>query len=152
MLIYPTVLFSVAIAYIYYRNNSKPYYIGVKHGQLSPLPDFPNAISTQTENSKRLVSPFLYYIDSFKTCDLIHQVLKEMNAHIEQKESNYIHATFTTPIMKFRDDVEIYLDDNLQLVHYRSQSRCGYYDFGVNRARYHIFTSLFDKKKLSDIN
>ena len=46
---------------------------------------------------------------------------------------SYLHATFVTPIMRYKDDVELRLDDDR--IHIRSASRVGYSDLGANRQR-----------------
>jgi len=38
-------------------------------------------------------------------------------------------------VWRFVDDVEFYLDETARVVHFRSASRMGYYDFGMNRRR-----------------
>jgi len=46
----------------------------------------------------------------------------------------YVHAVCRTRI-GFADDVECHLCQAEEVIHVRSASRLGYYDFGVNRAR-----------------
>jgi len=41
------------------------------------------------------------------------------------------------------DDVEFHLDEATQTAHFRSASRIGYSDLGVNRKRMEEFTSLY---------
>jgi len=48
---------------------------------------------------------------------------------------SYIHAQFWTRFFRFVDDVEFLFDDAARIIHFRSASRVGYYDFGVNRRR-----------------
>lgn len=45
----------------------------------------------------------------------------------------YVHATVTSPLMHYVDDLEFVFEDGV--IHLRSASRTGYYDFGVNRDR-----------------
>jgi len=47
----------------------------------------------------------------------------------------YIHATFTSLIFRFVDDVEFVIDDSAKQIQFRSASRVGRNDFGVNRRR-----------------
>jgi uncharacterized protein (DUF1499 family) len=42
---------------------------------------------------------------------------------------------FRSALFRFVDDVEFVLDDSARVIHFRSASRAGYYDFGVNRRR-----------------
>jgi uncharacterized protein (DUF1499 family) len=56
-------------------------------------------------------------------------------AKIIQDDPGYIHAEFSSRFFKFVDDVEFVLDAETRRIDYRSASRTGYYDFGVNRRR-----------------
>ena len=67
-------------------------------------------------------------------------------AVIEQQESDYLYAVFTSPLMRFKDDVEVYIDESSNLVHFRSASRVGYSDLGVNRKRYEAFALALAKE------
>lgn len=49
------------------------------------------------------------------------------------EENNYIHAEFTSRILRYVDDVEFLLGP--QAIEVRSASRLGYSDLGANRAR-----------------
>ena len=61
------------------------------------------------------------------------QAVLGLGGTIREVGDGYLHATFSSRVFRFVDDVEIRLDgDQLQL---RSASRVGYSDLGVNRAR-----------------
>ena len=51
------------------------------------------------------------------------------------EEDNYLHYTFKTFPIPFIDDVEFLFDDAAKVIHYRSASRVGYSDMGVNSKR-----------------
>ena len=65
---------------------------------------------------------------------------------IVELDGDYLHAEVTSRIMKYVDDLEIsYLPENNNLV-FRSESRVGDGDFGVNRKRVDlIINKLLDK-------
>ena len=50
---------------------------------------------------------------------------------------------FTSGKMKYNDDVEFLFDDANELVHYRSNSRVGYSDMGLNKERYLKIVDLY---------
>ena len=52
-----------------------------------------------------------------------------------KEEEAYLHYEFTSLLLRFVDDVEFLLDDEMKTVHFRSASRTGHGDFGVNRRR-----------------
>jgi len=57
---------------------------------------------------------------------------------------DYLHAEFRT-FLGFVDDVEFYIDGEQHLIHMRSASRLGYWDFGVNRRRLEAIRVEFDR-------
>ena len=54
---------------------------------------------------------------------------------IVTSEDDYLHAVFTTKLMRYRDDVEFLLRPEQREIAVRSASRVGYGDMGANRAR-----------------
>ena len=61
--------------------------------------------------------------------------LSAIRAKIVKSEADYFYAQYTTPLMKFVDDVEFWYDPVAQVVQVRSASRIGQSDLGVNRKR-----------------
>ena len=55
----------------------------------------------------------------------------------------YIYAQSSTPMLKFTDDVELWLDTTAGVIQFRSASRLGRKDFGVNRARMEAIRAQF---------
>ena len=64
---------------------------------------------------------------------LIREVLAASGGAVEREQANYLHATYTSRLLRFVDDVELRMD-GAQL-HIRSSSRVGYSDLGANRQR-----------------
>jgi uncharacterized protein (DUF1499 family) len=63
-------------------------------------------------------------------------VLNSMKrSDIVTAENDYMHATFTSFLFRFVDDVEFSFDDEKKIINVRSASRTGYSDLGVNRRR-----------------
>jgi uncharacterized protein (DUF1499 family) len=54
---------------------------------------------------------------------------------IVEEGPDSIHAEFRSRLLRFVDDVELVVDDQAKLIHFRSASRTGRYDWGVNRQR-----------------
>ena len=61
---------------------------------------------------------------------------------IEERE-DYLRVEFRSAWLRFVDDVEFYIDQKSQVVHFRSASRLGLYDLGVNRKRMEKFCAAF---------
>ncbi|MDQ6965890.1 MAG: DUF1499 domain-containing protein, partial [Mariprofundaceae bacterium] len=57
-------------------------------------------------------------------------------------DDDYLHATFTSRLFRFVDDVELHRDAASGVVHIRSASRVGHSDFGVNRKRVEVIRKL----------
>jgi uncharacterized protein (DUF1499 family) len=71
-------------------------------------------------------------------------ILKNMKrVSIVSVTDSYIHAEFKSALWRFVDDVEFYLDETTRVVHFRSASRVGTYDFGVNRKRMKAFSEKY---------
>ncbi len=60
-------------------------------------------------------------------------------------QQNYLYAECKSRIFGFIDDLEFRQDEKSAVVHVRSASRNGYYDFGVNRRRVEKIRQLFEQ-------
>jgi uncharacterized protein (DUF1499 family) len=65
----------------------------------------------------------------------------EIIAHTD----TYLHATATTLIMRYTDDLEFLIDDSNKRIEVRSLSRIGYSDLGTNRKRVEALREAFTK-------
>jgi len=82
------------------------------------------------------MQPLPYLKTREASMERILSILKAMKRmDIVVLADSYIHAEFRTSLWRFVDDVEFFLDDTARVVHFRSASRVGYYDFGLNRRR-----------------
>ncbi|MDF1617075.1 DUF1499 domain-containing protein [Petrocella sp. FN5] len=126
--------------------NMKVSKLGVREGLLAEMPETPNAVSSQTRDEDKKVAPFPYKEDLQTTKEEIKLAVKAYgDAKIVEEESNYIRMVFTTGLMRYKDDVEFYFDDQEKVVHFRSASRIGYSDMGLNRERYNTLYEYYMK-------
>ena len=110
--------------------------IGMTEGKLAPCPDSPNCVSTQSEEKGHAMKPLPYLQTREASREKILSILKGMKrTEIVKLTESYIHAECRTALWRFIDDVEFFLDETARVVHFRSASRVGYYDFGLNRRR-----------------
>lgn len=118
------------------RSAKRPTNLGVNHGKLAPCPDTPNCVSTQaTQDSQKMAA--LPYTSSLADAKAhLLKVVKGM-PRVEQvaDQDNYVAFVFRSRLIGYPDDVEFYFDDAAKLIHFRSASRLGKGDMGVNRAR-----------------
>lgn len=101
-------------------------------GKLAPCPHSPNCISTETNTIKPVsIAEFTPQ----EAWSILRASLVQLGGKIEKEQSTYMWASFQTTVLKFTDDVEARLDAHSQMIHLRSASRIGFYDFNTNRQR-----------------
>lgn len=146
VLIVLVVLIGGVSLMMFFNNKKVPENIGVKDGKLAEMPSSPNAVSSQTDVEEKRVEPLPFKGNLQASKSAVLNVLKQYgDTEIVTNSGNYIHAVHTTKAMKFRDDLEFYFAENESLIHFRSASRVGYSDRGLNRERYQKITSLYSK-------
>ena len=104
--------------------------------QLAPCPDRPNCVSSLSVDIKRRVEPLRPKMPKEKAIDRLYGLIEAMpRTKVIRSTPNYLHAEFQSVLFKFVDDVEFAYEDASGMIHIRSASRVGYWDFGVNRRR-----------------
>lgn len=110
--------------------------LGVRDSRLTPCPDRPNCVSSQSVDNTHAIAPLTYESAAGNAIDDLKMAVGSMRgASIVEESPNYLHVEFRSDLFRFVDDVEFALDDVAKLIHVRSASRIGYYDFGTNRRR-----------------
>jgi len=82
--------------------------------------------------------------DAMRKLKAVLAVIPRMEI-ITETES-YIHAEATSLIFRFRDDVEFFIDQQSNLIHFRSASRVGKSDLGANRKRMEEIRTAFKQQ------
>jgi uncharacterized protein (DUF1499 family) len=128
------------------KNNKTPNELGVNNGKLAAISSKPNNVSSQTDVEEKYVEPLKFLGDLNASKEKIIKIIENYEgAEIIKNDPDYVYAVFTTSKMKFKDDVELYFDKNAEVIHYRSASRVGKKDFGVNRDRYNAISQEYYK-------
>ncbi|MGP0595257.1 DUF1499 domain-containing protein [Nitrospira sp. T9] len=110
--------------------------LGVQDHRLAPCPSSPNCVSTLSDSETHSIDPFRYNKTMAEAKGVLKQIIGEMSrSELVQEEEGYLHYEFRSLLFRFVDDVEILFDDGSKTIHFRSASRVGYSDFGVNRSR-----------------
>lgn len=123
--------------------------IGVSNGRFVPCPSSPNCVSSQATDKTHQVAPLVYTGSEATAHAALLSVLHSMpRCRIVSDTGRYIHATFTSRIFRFVDDVEFYFNTKAKTIQVRSASRVGYSDFGVNRKRVGKIRRLFEQKDM----
>ncbi|CAH1000940.1 hypothetical protein LEM8419_01961 [Neolewinella maritima] len=103
---------------------------------LQPCPDSPNCVSTQTDQPKKKRDPIPFTGSAEDAMARIKTVVSAMSrTTLVEEDEHYLHYTFKTWPIPYIDDVEFVIDPAEQVIHYRSASRVGHSDLGVNGRR-----------------
>ena len=104
---------------------------------LEPCPDSPNCVSTLAD-----ATDSVHYMEavsvSAPAADVLVAVQSAVSAaggKVTQQSDDRLAAVFTSRVFRFKDDVTFFVDVESQMLHYRSASRTGHSDLGVNRKR-----------------
>ena len=104
--------------------------------QLKECPHSPNCVSTQTTQKKKLMSPISFEGPATKVIPLIVSIVKNYpRTEVIKGSGTHLHFTFKSKIFGFIDDIEFLILEKEKIIHFRSASRTGYSDRGVNRER-----------------
>jgi uncharacterized protein (DUF1499 family) len=118
--------------------------LGVENGRLAPCPDSPNCVSTQATDEEHGIAPIAYSGEMDAANATILAILQaDPQFTIITNTPTYIHAEARTAVWQFIDDVEFSFDEAEGLIHFRSASRLGYGDAGVNRQRMEAIRTEF---------
>ncbi|MGB0452924.1 MAG: DUF1499 domain-containing protein [Bacteriovoracaceae bacterium] len=110
--------------------------VGLIDGKLRPCPESPNCVSTQSTQEEKIMKPLSFSLSLDEMKKKIKSVLLQLpRTTLVTEEKNYLHFEFKSLIFRWVDDVEFLIDENQNKVHFRSASRVGHSDLGVNRKR-----------------
>jgi uncharacterized protein (DUF1499 family) len=111
---------------------------------LRPCPSTPNCVSTEATDPRHAMPP-LPYPGSAQAAHARARaaLLAEPRTRVVTERPGYLHAEARSRVFRFVDDVEVMVDSAAQVVRFRSASRLGRSDLGVNRARMQRFSDRF---------
>lgn len=124
----------------------EPRKTGIVDGKFYPCPKKPICVSTQASQSdeKHYIKPIELTASTKEVMNKIIKIIRSMKrTKILEQKDNYLRVQFTTALFRFKDDVEVYLDKTEKLIHFKSQSRIGGYDWNANRKRMEDFRKIF---------
>lgn len=112
---------------------------------LAPCPGSPNCVSTQAQDERHAIAPFRYRKSRMEAKEALKAAIGTMpRTKLLEEDEAYLHYEFTSLLLRFVDDVEFLFDDETKTIHFRSASRTGYGDLGVNRRRMEEIRALVD--------
>ena len=119
--------------------------MGERMRRLSPCPDKPNCVSTTAEEERHAIAPFRYRKSRAEAKEALKAVIAGLpRTTLVEEDDAYLHVEVTSLLLRFVDDVEFLFDEESKTIHFRSASRVGYGDLGVNRRRMEALRSLVD--------
>jgi uncharacterized protein (DUF1499 family) len=114
---------------------------------LAPCPLSPNCVSTQAADKDHAIAPFRYRKSRAEAKEVLKEVIRSLpRTNLVEEDESYLHYEFTSLVLRFVDDVEFLFDDETKTIHFRSASRTGYGDLGVNRKRMEQVRTLIGAK------
>lgn len=103
---------------------------------LPPCPTTPNCVSSQASDEDHRVDPLPFDGSGEDALERLADVIGAMpRSRIVERQSAFLHATFSSALFGFVDDVHARVDTEKRRIDIRSASRVGYWDLGVNRRR-----------------
>lgn len=115
--------------------------------QLSPCPSSPNCVSTQAQDEGHAIAPYRYQKTRPEAKEALKAIVQSLpRTKLAEEDETYLHYEFTSLLFRFVDDVEFLFDDEAKTIHFRSASRTGYGDLGVNRCRMEDIRKLIEGK------
>ncbi len=126
-------------------HGTRPDYVGRGTGSFAPCPESPNCVSTYAADSMHRADPLTYEGDASAAMERLAGVVDSMKrTRIATRSDTYLYVEYTSAFWRFVDDVEFMVDDSAKVIHFRSASRLGFSDMGVNRQRMETVRSLFE--------
>ncbi len=115
--------------------------------QLPSCPASPNCVSTQAQDEGHAIEPIRYRKSRAEAKEALKEVIRSMpRTKLVEEDETYLHYEITSLLFRFVDDVEYLFEDETKTIHFRSASRTGYGDLGVNRKRMEQVRSLVEGK------
>lgn len=137
-------LFSISLMLFPSCSGTRPANVAEGHNRLAACPETPNCVSTQATDGIHAMKPLPYTSDTKEAMRVLIGVIRMMKrAEIVAQKENYLYAQFTSAFFRFVDDVEFSFNEERKIIHFRSASRLGKSDFGVNRKRMEEISSHF---------
>ena len=104
--------------------------------KLAPCPPTPNCVSTERCAPEQAMAPIAFTGVAGRVQEAVRRaLLAEPRTRITFEMPGYVRAESRSLFFHFVDDVEMVIDADQHIIRFRSASRVGRRDFGVNRAR-----------------
>lgn len=110
--------------------------LGVFEGRLTACPESPNCVCTCADDRQHAIEPLPFEGESANAVARLKQAVGKLpRTRLVSETDTYLHYESVSRVFGFVDDVEFLVDAGAGVIHFRSASRVGHSDLGVNRAR-----------------
>jgi len=136
-------LISVIYLFILGKKSASGEAPGLIENRLTKCPETPNCICSEYSDDVD------HYIEPLRNAHNVNTsafkvAVENLGGQVQMQTDTYIAATFASSLFAFVDDVEMRLDPQKGLVHFRSASRVGRSDLGVNQKRVEQIKALLN--------
>lgn len=110
----------------------------VRAASLAPCPQSPNCVSSvEPPDRENYIAPLAFQGPPDVAWKVLQETLPTIEGFYEIRWAGVemLHAVFRTSLFGFKDDVQFLVDAKRSVIQVRSESRIGWFDFGVNRDR-----------------
>ena len=108
----------------------------------------PNCVSSLNTEAGFKAKPIAFSIDATSALAKLKAAIQtEPNSQVVFENAQQVDVTFKTALFGFRDDASFAVNLSSNRIEFRSQSRVGYSDLGVNRKRIERIRAAFDASK-----
>ena len=134
-------VFSILLA-LFHFVGPMPTDLGIHQGQLSSCESPAHCARLEWERN-----------DPIGSLSELAEVIKQTpRSEIIEQQTDYVHATASSQIFGFVDDLELYADSERSVLQARSVSRLGESDLGVNEQRLRSLEAALSNQELSLIH
>ena len=128
------------------HSRNLPTGLGLNNGKLSSCPAKKNCVSSQDQTTSHYIAPLILHGEAeIVMARLVSTINSMPGATVVETNGLYLRAEFSSSFWRFVDDLECYHDPDNTLVHIRSASRTGYYDFDANRKRVELLRAMLSE-------
>jgi uncharacterized protein (DUF1499 family) len=128
--------FSILLALFHFVGPT-PTDLGIDQGQLSSCESPAHCAQRSWERNDPIAS----------LNELAKVIQQTPRSEIVEQQTNYLHATASSQIFGFVDDLELYADTERSVLQARSVSRLGESDLGVNEQRLGSLEAALSKQE-----
>ena len=100
---------------------------------LPPCGALPNCVNSHSGKGGSAIAPLNATAEQWQ--ELKRWLAAQDNWIINVQEADFVQAVVKTPLMRFRDDVQLLYNPQTGVIQVRSSSRLGFSDMGTNRRR-----------------